>query len=447
MEALKEFISQRLHAATSEILGAVVKNASDLEEQTIRLKEENQRLRSLLDIIVKSTEVAREPKIIRRPDDATRRSASNKQPKVLSTSGAKGFAVKPKSKCLFTSREDLLTVQDANGNCPYCIKRFEATEAHLLKRHYSRAIHFMAGGAEKFVIPCMCKDKIQGRSHWHCPCCQKIIYRTCNFEAHLSKMHGYATQQHNKDDGQSTKAGRPSASVTAAVPLSDEAFSQLQLEQQHTLLMLQIKQESDQVTDPQVQVIGEPFQNADDQTGEQSLELDYNQAPTNSVMYVDSFIQDINEIMSVHNCTKSIQPMVPDAEYETSVSGSSQDPPGNCAVAENVSSSQTEGSTQLLSSRNPTGSHRCKACGKVFSHMYKLKAHAQNHAMDNKPTCGICGKLLKPAESLAQHLLSHSKRNKCVRCGKQFSCSSRLKCHMKFHRAKVSNASGKDLQV
>ncbi|XP_029975955.1 zinc finger protein 429-like isoform X2 [Salarias fasciatus] len=441
MESLKEFISQRLHAAAAEILGAVVKNVSDLEEQTVRLKEENQRLRSLLDIIVKSTE-AREPKIIRRPDETSRRPAPHKQAKVLPTCGP----LKPKSKCLFASREDLLKVQDANGNCPYCIKKLAANEAHLLNRHYSRAIHFISGGTEKFVIPCMCKDKIQGRSHWHCPCCQKIIYRTCNFEAHLSKMHGYATQHQHKDGGQFTNTSQPSAPETEA---NHEPIDQQQLEQleQHTMLMLQVKQESNQATDPQVQVAGEQFQNADSQTGGQSLEMDFSEVSANSVVFVDSFIQDLSEITSLHNYTKCGQPTVTDAECQTSASVKCQDPPGKRGVAETVCNSQTEGSTQLPSNHNPTGSHSCKVCGKLFSHLYSLKAHAQNHAMDNKPTCGVCGKCPKPAESLTQHLLSHSKRNKCVRCRKEFSSSSRLKRHMMFHRAKVSNASGKDLQV
>lgn len=43
--------------------------------------------------------------------------------------------------------------------------------------------------SEKFVVPCMCKDRIQRRSHWHCPYCRKIIYRKCNFERHISKQH------------------------------------------------------------------------------------------------------------------------------------------------------------------------------------------------------------------------------------------------------------------
>lgn len=43
--------------------------------------------------------------------------------------------------------------------------------------------------SEKFVVPCTCKDRIQNRSHWHCPNCRKIIFRKCNFEVHLSKQH------------------------------------------------------------------------------------------------------------------------------------------------------------------------------------------------------------------------------------------------------------------
>ncbi|GLD57829.1 granulins-like protein [Lates japonicus] len=51
---LKEFVSERLHAAASEILGAIEKTIGDYEVQASRLKEENDRHRSVLDIILKS---------------------------------------------------------------------------------------------------------------------------------------------------------------------------------------------------------------------------------------------------------------------------------------------------------------------------------------------------------------------------------------------------------
>lgn len=54
MEELKLFVSKRLEAAASEILGAIEKTIAGYEEQASNLKEENGRNRSLLDIIIQS---------------------------------------------------------------------------------------------------------------------------------------------------------------------------------------------------------------------------------------------------------------------------------------------------------------------------------------------------------------------------------------------------------
>lgn len=54
LEELKLFVSERLHAVASEIAGAIEKAITNYEDQASRLKEENERNRSLLDIILKS---------------------------------------------------------------------------------------------------------------------------------------------------------------------------------------------------------------------------------------------------------------------------------------------------------------------------------------------------------------------------------------------------------
>lgn len=54
IQDLKVFVSERLRAAASEIFGAVEKTITDYEEKCARLKEENDRNRSLLDIILKT---------------------------------------------------------------------------------------------------------------------------------------------------------------------------------------------------------------------------------------------------------------------------------------------------------------------------------------------------------------------------------------------------------
>lgn len=55
LEELKLFISERLHAVTSEILGAIEKAITDNEDQASPLKEENGDHLPTLDTIVKSS--------------------------------------------------------------------------------------------------------------------------------------------------------------------------------------------------------------------------------------------------------------------------------------------------------------------------------------------------------------------------------------------------------
>ncbi|MEQ2307136.1 hypothetical protein AMECASPLE_015218 [Ameca splendens] len=70
-----------------------------------------------------------------------------------------------------------------------------------MKRHYDIAVHFIKDGIEQFAIPCMCSEKIQDRSHWHCPCCEKIIYRRCTLKVHLSKQHNFTVQHPDQVTG------------------------------------------------------------------------------------------------------------------------------------------------------------------------------------------------------------------------------------------------------
>lgn len=54
LEELKSFVSERLNAVATEIVGAIEKTITDYEEQAFRLREENERHRSLLDIILRT---------------------------------------------------------------------------------------------------------------------------------------------------------------------------------------------------------------------------------------------------------------------------------------------------------------------------------------------------------------------------------------------------------
>lgn len=53
-EALRILVSERLSAITTEIVAAIAKTFIEYEAQAVRLKEENDRHRSLLDVLVNS---------------------------------------------------------------------------------------------------------------------------------------------------------------------------------------------------------------------------------------------------------------------------------------------------------------------------------------------------------------------------------------------------------
>lgn len=61
IEELKLFVSERLTAIASEIVGAIERTITEYEAQAVRLKEENDRHRSLLDIILKTSLPAKTP--------------------------------------------------------------------------------------------------------------------------------------------------------------------------------------------------------------------------------------------------------------------------------------------------------------------------------------------------------------------------------------------------
>ncbi|XP_076609954.1 uncharacterized protein LOC143334885 [Chaetodon auriga] len=479
IEDLKIFVTERLHTAASEILGAIEKTMTDYEEQTCRLKEENDRHRSLLDMILKAKLPQKEAgHANQRSPAATSPCSSDSSPP---RKARKGPGHSSDLQCVFTSRTDFLKFA-AKGNCPYCLKTTEATETHLMRKHYLFAVHFTEGGKEKFVVPCMCKDRIQRRSHWHCPYCRKIIYRKCNFERHISKQHCYAILQQSQD----AEVNQPSGSAfEEEAPLSPEPWCQQELssldqKDEKTSLLLQIKEEQEMsrlVSHPelqnseQLQIKGEQIQNS--QMGEQSLETDHTQYSAFNIVCVGSYIQDPTKINSEESskghplCNSSAQPLEPQPdsgvgeiwqqagehqhntddkieEWKTNHTPSGLKAPSSKRrklVKRSLPplSLNIKKSTQLSVSQNATGPHSCKACGKTFHYIYTLKTHAQAHAVDKTRMCGICGKRLESKESFVQHFQSHTKRNKCGICGKQFSNNSRLKQHRRFHGPKGLN--------
>ncbi|KAK0146032.1 Zinc finger protein 440 [Merluccius polli] len=193
IEEIRVYVNERLRSAAAEILGVVEKTITDYEDQASYLKRETDRQRNLLDIVLR-------PKL---PENGQFQPPATTTHQPVAGIMCQPFPVREPSQsseplCAFTSREEFLKFASV-GYCPYCCKATEASEIHLIKRHYFFAIHFTDKGVEKFTVPCTCKERIKGRSHWHCPDCGKTIYRKNNFEMHLSKQHGHLLLQQSQD--------------------------------------------------------------------------------------------------------------------------------------------------------------------------------------------------------------------------------------------------------
>uniref|UniRef100_A0A1A7WNI1 Zinc finger protein 646 n=1 Tax=Iconisemion striatum TaxID=60296 RepID=A0A1A7WNI1_9TELE len=303
----------------------------------------------------------------------------------------------------FVTREHFLK-SVSTKNCPFCFRKVAATTKHLTQKHYAAAVRFIEDGTVKFVVPCMCKDVPQHRSHYHCPICVRTISRRSNFEVHLTKQHACSILQ-----------------------LSSGAEK-----------LLQIHQEKEK----------------------RRLRLETRLAKQLDMFVVDSYIQDLGEFGTKSNSQQDASTQV----VKTLDGGFAElldpaDESEHTTKNKNVSRTEkletTQDSSEAVSpSRikpvkrpffpgNPTGkrsTHRCKACGKIFHYMYTLKTHVHTHARDRVSVCGLCGKRLGFKEHLVQHLKNHNKKNKCETCGKQFSSDSRLKRHKIFHQPKTMNA-------
>ncbi|KAM9737260.1 uncharacterized protein ACNS7B_013015 isoform 1-T1 [Menidia menidia] len=454
IEELRMLVSARLNAVTSEIFEVVSKIVANYEEQASRLKEENERHRSLLDIILKTkpanTKAVHASKTVSAVTDGPPSFAVDS--KMKSTASGTIFTSSIGSQTVFTTREDFEKYVSRSA-CPFCLKTVEASESHLIKRHYLSAIHFIQGGTKKFVIPCMCKDKIQNRSHWHCPYCRKIIYRRCNFEAHLSKQHSFTIVQQSQD---AETHQLPASVLEVQVPIIPEHWCYQNLgsaEQQEVKVEVQRGIYGQDQHAQQILI-----QNCNSETEEQSQVQD--SALDIKNITLGHCVQETTEICPAGR-------LLPEASDPT---GENQIPAGKGATTEAANSASSEGSetaqnpasglngerrvertpstfnldrkkavARLSASQNPTGSHVCRACGKSFHYMYTLNTHVLTHAWDKAGICGICGKHLGKRESLLHHVQKHNKRNRCRTCGKEFSSVSRLKRHKKFHLPKGLN--------
>ncbi|KAM8841329.1 uncharacterized protein AB9W97_001692 isoform 2-T2 [Spinachia spinachia] len=473
VQDLKAFVSERLHAAASEIFGVVEKTISDYEEKCARLKEENDRNRSLLDVILKTRSQRKEAQPIKSSQDPAAAAATT-------STGAAGFPgashLSPPRKardpprnssefqCSFTSRTDLLKFA-TGGDCRFCLKKIPATERHLTKKHYLLAVKFTACGTDRFVVPCTCTDLIQGRSHWHCPYCSKIIYRKCNFEVHISKQHGHAVRPQNRDKD----IDQPSVSaIEEEVPQSPKPYCKQELgslddEVQRVSLLRDVKEEKElltQVSHPGWQNLSD-LQTEGEQVQKGSIQMSsgehHAQDSEFRIAFADGYIQDLS-------VEKSKGHQLPNSSNEPLETPLNSGVVGICQPSEESRQStlrlkahsikrklrvkakrylptlglNIKTSTQYVS-QNPTSPYCCKTCGKTFHYMYTLRTHVRTHASDKIRICGLCGRRLDSKESLVQHIQNHTKRNKCGICGKLFSDTSRLKRHLRFHRPRGLN--------
>ncbi|XP_034401023.1 zinc finger protein 564-like isoform X3 [Cyclopterus lumpus] len=416
IEELKVFVSERLYAAASEIFGAVEKTITDYEETVTRLKEENDRNRSLLDIILKTKSPPQKEGAC--PAKSTPAAAAA-APGASDSSLARKARYPPRnssdSQCSFTSRTDFLDFA-TNDNCRYCLKRIQATETHLTRKHYLFAVHFTECGA------------------------------------------GYPILQQS----QNTEMDQPSVSaIEEDVPLSPAPWYQQELgsldqEDQQASLLLHVKEEEEEEQETCRQVSHPEWQNSVHVKieGEQmSVEEHHAQDSEFSIVCADSYIQDLSVESSKRHLlpNSSNQPleMLPDSGvggiYKPAEESQHTTPRTSLKALGikrkvPVKRKKSNIKTSTLSvSQNPTGPHCCKACGKTFDYMYTLRTHVLTHAGDTIHICGICGKHLESMESFVQHIQSHTTRNKCGICGKQFSNNFRLKRHRRFHRPKGLN--------
>ncbi|XP_077405104.1 uncharacterized protein LOC144037460 isoform X3 [Vanacampus margaritifer] len=411
LEELKAFISERLKAVASELLGAVDKTVTEYEEQARRLKEENCRHCSILDLLIKDNKLPRKAGVPEenphtRKDNlqtpygkaAARIQTTDSQncagpgpdPNVSSPSHVEGT---------FTSYTEFLNFA-LGDNCPYCIKPTLATKLHLTKKHYSSAIHFTDNGIGRFIIPCTCKDLIQNRCHYHCPYCERILTRRFNFVGHISKKHGFPIHHPNQGAEINDMPFNPISEADVA-PTCDVWGQQEFVFQDRKFPLLPVKIEAPQYS------------------GRQSLGVHTNQDSASSLLYVDSSAQQFNEIQ-VHS--SGVKPLMSKTTTTTTKKKKKKQ-----------LRKKTLNRKQKTAIQSDTGVYRCQVCGKTFHYTYTLKSHVWTH-LRNKSLCGICGKQMKDAESLVQHLESHTVRKKCGLCGKQFSSATRLKDHWRFHR-------------
>ncbi|XP_014849706.1 PREDICTED: zinc finger protein 432-like [Poecilia mexicana] len=482
LEELKLFVAGRLRTATSEILAVIDKTIEVYEQEVTRLKEENKRHSSLLEIILKkklpkkqgchvtnttTAEVAAKLATDCSIAPALKEENSPSGPSALD-SGVNGktqtstFNATVGQQTVFISKERLLRFSTME-NCFFCSKQVPASKHHLMKRHYDIAVHFIQDDIERFVIPCMCSDKVQERSHWHCPCCKKVLNRRCIFKVHLSKQHCYTVLQTSQVSGNLrlpyTVMFEEESSGLEDSEEDEEELSSLEQQQEETASpLLQMKEKAagqlPNVVDAQHSGSSQPQQHCLYPNQDRGMDLCFNTRIQDGkeVIIVESRqnsgfgkgldsagkTQHPNEtgvVTKGKSCsnTKESIPTKAASSSSDDLSPPSKKHAKNQLADLNPSTMKTE----LSATQKRVGSHYCKACGEIFHYFHKLKTHVQKHAGDKICICGVCGKGLTRGESLHEHLQNHNTENVCGTCGKQFSSQSRLQQHKAFHKSKT----------
>uniref|UniRef100_A0A672GRD4 C2H2-type domain-containing protein n=2 Tax=Salarias fasciatus TaxID=181472 RepID=A0A672GRD4_SALFA len=88
--------------------------------------------------------------------------------------------------------------------------------------------------------------------------------------------------------------------------------------------------------------------------------------------------------------------------------------------------------------------YSCQTCGKRFSQRAHFKLHMRTHTGEKPHSCHTCGKSFRFHSSLLRHMTVHTgeKPYSCQTCGKRFSQRAHFKLHMRTHTGEKPHSCG-----